>query len=771
MKSKTHIFMANLLIEDLRSGVLCLPGIGNFAPHPDVRSAILNHPSAFRAGSVGPDFYPDMVFGQAVIHPESSGKWLDLMFRRLAYSVPADYERNLSFALGFMFHYAGDMFGHAYVNSHAKGWFPPYDQIVRDPEKAKIVARHLLVESYMDQKVPPTANMSLQPPLEFIRDTFYCQEATGLAGDSSMNLPGKFRAFRESVHNALNSTTMGQLPLVTDYVQRWENDVDRGISTWLDAWARTAQTFCSDEPQKIEAATAYLKIWFIQNFTSMVGLPDFVSRVITFLDQLDLFKPLEQDLKNLFKDFMIAVAKAITGEAYTTLEDSARAIQRIFSDPKTYLDNGRLFDVLNMSATLDAEFGNYGVIHDTVRQSFHAVYQCLNMGKLHLLRVEDLNRIVGEARYAGYSTVEAAKIRSVTVKTNGRWLSSPGTDNNVHIGIRYNGVTYEDLCDKPGYNDFECDDLDTYDFVIPENVNLSKVDAITARMSGNTLAGDWKCDWIKINDHTGEVLLQTTEGFWLSTGNTKHIPISRVMQVPVRSVPVDPKIMSFLHSLDGKGTDDSNPAREKPWEIGFHLYTDPRLRNSVFRPLFEVEATDTSMRYVPNSNGKVAFGVEYRIQSVGHGTVLDDWGGKTGQDSAALQPDDSPFSPQRTWVLVPNAGGFRIRNVGHSTVLDDWGGKTGENSAALQPDDLPEHLNRTWVLVPNSKGFRIKSVGHSTVLDDWGGKTGENSAALQHDDSSESLNRTWRFVESRLSPSGRDMKAVQGPSPSRFDIR
>jgi hypothetical protein len=102
--------------------------------------------------------------------------------------------------------------------------------------------------------------------------------------------------------------------------------------------------------------------------------------------------------------------------------------------------------------------------------------------------------------------------------------------------------------------------------------------------------------------------------------------------------------MSFLHSLDGKGRDASNPAREKQWEIGFQFYDDPILREKVFKPLFEVKAKNTEINYVPNSNNKVIYGVEYRIKSVGHGTVQDDWGGKTGKNSAALQPDDTPNS-------------------------------------------------------------------------------------------------------------------------------
>ena len=38
----------------------------------------------------------------------------------------------------------------------------------------------------------------------------------------------------------------------------------------------------------------------------------------------------------------------------------------------------------------------------------------------------------------------------------------------------------------------------------------------------------------------------------------------------------------------------------------------------------------TNLEYVPGSDNTIAFGLKYKIKSVGHGTVLDDWGGKVG---------------------------------------------------------------------------------------------------------------------------------------------
>ncbi|HBH73693.1 MAG TPA: hypothetical protein DDY43_09675 [Synechococcales bacterium UBA10510] len=81
-----------------------------------------------------------------------------------------------------------------------------------------------------------------------------------------------------------------------------------------------------------------------------------------------------------------------------------------------------------------------------------------------------------------------------------------------------------------------------------------------------------------------------------------------------------------------------------------------------------------NLEHVPGSDNTIAFGLKYKIKSVGHGTVLDDWGGKVGEDSAAFQPDDTPTSLHCTWTLIKTERGFRIKSVGHGTVLDDWGG-------------------------------------------------------------------------------------------------
>lgn len=81
---------------------------------------------------MGPDFYPDMLTGQGYIHPygkdteTSPGAWITLLCNSVN-MMPKDSEerkRALSFTLGFMFHYCGDIFAHDFVNQFAGGTFP-----------------------------------------------------------------------------------------------------------------------------------------------------------------------------------------------------------------------------------------------------------------------------------------------------------------------------------------------------------------------------------------------------------------------------------------------------------------------------------------------------------------------------------------------------------------------------------------------------------------------------------------------------------------------
>ena len=102
---------------------------------------------------MGPDFFPDLIFGQMRIHATYSGRWIERMMEELRLMPPNTREQQqaIAFYCGYMMHYAGDMFTHDYINGYAKGWFPSYSEVFHnlfsydtDVEKVKKTLPELL---------------------------------------------------------------------------------------------------------------------------------------------------------------------------------------------------------------------------------------------------------------------------------------------------------------------------------------------------------------------------------------------------------------------------------------------------------------------------------------------------------------------------------------------------------------------------------------------------------------------------------------------------
>ena len=158
MKSKGHIYMANVMLECLKSPEeqVFFPNAskhGKYGISPYISQCITDNASYFRAGAVGPDFFPDLIFGQMRIHATYSGRWIERMMEELRLMPPNTREQQqaIAFYCGYMMHYAGDMFTHDYINGYAKGWFPSYSEVFHnlfsydtDVEKVKKTLPELL---------------------------------------------------------------------------------------------------------------------------------------------------------------------------------------------------------------------------------------------------------------------------------------------------------------------------------------------------------------------------------------------------------------------------------------------------------------------------------------------------------------------------------------------------------------------------------------------------------------------------------------------------
>jgi hypothetical protein len=146
---RTHLYIADQVWQDLADCRVAIRGADFVVPAEACR-AIRGHKGEFLAGALGPDVFPDVLVGQAIVHPGVAGGWQAADWLNLLLSN-ARTEDQLAFAWGYAMHFAGDTFAHSYVNNYAGGVF----EIGADRTKA-IELRHFRLEKYIDQHLDYT---------------------------------------------------------------------------------------------------------------------------------------------------------------------------------------------------------------------------------------------------------------------------------------------------------------------------------------------------------------------------------------------------------------------------------------------------------------------------------------------------------------------------------------------------------------------------------------------------------------------------------------
>lgn len=163
-KPYTHVATGKAVLDDvLDDGAVTIAG--RSYPIPEhVRKALTDYPTYFNAGVIGPDGFPDLTFGQSVIHSSETGAWIRHLLDRSAIvtdggHVPEARYQNLAWTYGFMFHTIGDLWAHTFVNEVSEGVFPGVGEIVDDLgqlelEKVSIALRHTIIEGYIGDATP-----------------------------------------------------------------------------------------------------------------------------------------------------------------------------------------------------------------------------------------------------------------------------------------------------------------------------------------------------------------------------------------------------------------------------------------------------------------------------------------------------------------------------------------------------------------------------------------------------------------------------------------
>lgn len=169
----THSYLGSQVVEDLKNDNQVSINGRSYAVGAEVANAIRNYPDYFNAGIIGPDAFPDISYGQGLIHAIHTGAWLRYLYEAAwdAQSDPGygaeEKGQILAFTYGFLGHAAEDTWGHTIVNDFSGGIYPPIsDSHTPQQEEALIVPRHIVIEAYV-AIVTPGYDRKTSPAVEF----------------------------------------------------------------------------------------------------------------------------------------------------------------------------------------------------------------------------------------------------------------------------------------------------------------------------------------------------------------------------------------------------------------------------------------------------------------------------------------------------------------------------------------------------------------------------------------------------------------------------
>lgn len=553
MKSKGHIYMANLIMKEMKEkGTITIDNIGTYTVPADVKSAILNAPKAFRAGAIGPDFYPDMLIGQATIHPSNSGLWLTIMEQELLKTSrnSSEWSAAYAFYLGYMMHYANDMWTHYYINAWAGGSFPSFADIQNDATSATIAIRHVLVETYIDHKVPQTESMEIEAPIDFIYRCFSSVEARKQYVDT--NVLSYLLDYRDEVNELSQDSSIRMLD-VANYFPSWKQQLDTAIMEWLKVWNKIANDLLMDDGG-MSQAKADLEYWVKTYAIEATALPVWL---INIGRSLKIVKVAIEQILEPYKQMAIEVMSEMlyqaTGVRIEDVEQLINEFKKMMKQPELYLNNGILYKDKNITQQIDTQCGNFGTSSSSLyNQTFVPFDRAVKMGRLGVLGADHLNTIMqrfdSSFRFTKKQKSESVNKLFITIKTSTKMWS--GTDDNVYFGlVLNNGEILEYLMDKPGYNDFERGDVDTYTFTLPRTVCYDEISAIQLRKDYIKVEDEWRMASMLVTDaDDGFVLLNNTSGQLLTGRNKYRFPVSKKNASDIASV--DSKVLSHVKSLD-----------------------------------------------------------------------------------------------------------------------------------------------------------------------------------------------------------------------------
>jgi hypothetical protein len=316
-KPKTHLYAALKSIERIDECKIDVDGT-TYNVDTTICDAVKANKGYYLAGVIGPDGFPDLTFGQGVIHPDgrctydatnydgtcadgSSSTWALDWTKRLwlavtnptAIGLPGltgvDQQRALAFTVGFMTHGASDMWAHTFVNRFAGGVWPE----ISDVANFDIALRHVVVEGIIGEHTPNikpgiSAAGGLQAPTDFIynvmmNDPWARSHASGSLVGMVYKLREELESKRGDPPTAADWTGATLLPPPTNlpsvasiaryyYLNCWIKEIDSGLKEWPNVSLRIANAMFVTEQTNL-VWDPYLKDFRDNHFVYMLGNP------------------------------------------------------------------------------------------------------------------------------------------------------------------------------------------------------------------------------------------------------------------------------------------------------------------------------------------------------------------------------------------------------------------------------------------------------------------------------------------------------------------
>lgn len=435
-KPSTHVYLADRALREVQNGRVpihrvdrntgaVLGKVGDYKVDSALVAGIVANRKIFNAGVLGPDAYPDLVTGQTIIHPdlahdEGSNSWLEHLWGKSLSGGP----KVRAFVTGYLFHAAGDMYAHTYMNHYSGGDFAPGCNALR----------HLTLEGYIGKKTPVIAakefsirsNANDNTVRDFIVEHLIKAPLGGtvenrllVSSDESMGSYLSVPRIYSRLRNRLvqESAELGGSHGANDplaavkraYIDAWIADIDAGLRAWPMVSEKIAgllvynldETMTSAEMK--EQIRATLNDYVNQHLLSMSGAPDFVGLTRAQIQEFTeaMLGPLEDQVQALVDDLTNTMVKAVTGYTLDEITDYLKRPELRF-DPT--LGPGAPRDATCAAgASLTRSAFDAGHLQlesngEWKLASFPPAYNTVLMTKLILLEKTEVDRLISDLR-------------------------------------------------------------------------------------------------------------------------------------------------------------------------------------------------------------------------------------------------------------------------------------------------------------------------------------------------------------------------------------